>query len=49
MTYDKLQKLKPGATHVYAHGGPGKYLRADELTVYNEDQCTLHYLIELKF
>ena len=47
LTWDKLQKLKPGATYVYAHGGPGKYLREDELCIYREDQCTVRYLIEL--
>lgn len=47
MTWDKLQKTQPGATYVYAHGGPGKYLRADELCIYREDQCTIRYLVEL--
>lgn len=47
MTWNSLQKIKPGATYVYAHGGPGKYLRADELCVYREDQCTIRYLVEL--
>ena len=37
MTWDKLQKTQPGATYVYAHGGSGKYLRADELCIYRED------------
>ena len=48
MTWDKLQKTQPGATYTYAHGGPGKYLRADEVAVYREDQCTIRYLIELQ-
>lgn len=47
MTWDKLQKTQPGATYVYAHGGSGKYLRADELCIYREDQCTIRYLVEL--
>lgn len=47
MTWEKLQKTQPGATYVYAHGGPGKYLRADELCVYREDQCTIRYLVEV--
>ena len=47
MTWNKLQKIQPGATYVYAHGGPGKYLRADELCIYREDQCTIRYLVEL--
>lgn len=46
MTWDKLQKIKPGATHVFAHKGP--YLREDELCIYREDQCTIRYIIELK-
>lgn len=45
MTWDKLQKIKPGATYVYAH--KGQYLREDELCVYREDQCTIRYLVEL--
>ena len=48
MTWDKLQKKQSGATYVYAHGGPGKYLRADELCIYREDQCTIRYLVELR-
>ena len=47
MTWDTLQKKQPGATYVYAHGGPGKYLRADELCIYREDQVTIRYLVEL--
>ena len=35
MTWEKLQKVKPGATHVFAHKGP--YLRENELCVYRED------------
>ena len=46
MTWDKLQKIKPGATHVYAKKGP--YLNEDEYCIYREDQCTIRYLIELK-
>ena len=45
MTWDKLQKIMPGATHVYAH--KGSYLREDEFCIYREDQCTIRYLIEL--
>lgn len=51
MTWDKLQKLQPGATHVYAHkqsaSHPGSWLREDEFCVYREDQCTIRYLVEL--
>ena len=51
MTWDKLQKLKPGATYVFAHkqssSKPGSWLREDELCIYREDQCTIRYLIEL--
>lgn len=46
MTWDKLQKIKPGATYVFAHKGP--YLREDEICIYREDQCTIRYLVELK-
>ena len=45
MTWDKLQKTKPGATYVFAHKGP--YLREDEICIYREDQCTIRYLVEL--
>ena len=48
MNWDKLQKLKSGATCTYAHKGAGGWLRADELCIYREDQCTIRYLIELK-
>ena len=46
MTWDKLQKTKPGATYVFAH--KGAYLRENEICVYREDQCTIRYLIELQ-
>ena len=45
MTWDKPQKIKPGATYVFAHKGP--YLRENEICIYREDQCTIRYLIEL--
>ena len=45
MTWDKLQKIKPGATYVFAH--KGSYLREDEVCIYREDQCTIRYLVEL--
>ena len=45
MTWDKLQKIQPGATYVFAHKGP--YLREDEVCIYREDQCTIRYLVEL--
>ena len=52
MTWDKLQRLKSGSTHVFGHKAstshPGSWLREDELCVYREDQCTIRYLIELK-
>ena len=46
MTWDKLQKIQPGATYVFAH--KGSYLREDEVCIYREDQCTIRYLVELK-
>ena len=45
MTWDKLQKIQPGATYVFAHKGP--YLKEDEVCIYKEDQCTIRYLVEL--
>ena len=45
MTWNKLQKIQPGATYVFAHKGP--YLREDEVCIYREDQCTIRYLVEL--
>lgn len=45
MTWDKLQKIQPGATYVFAH--KGSYLREDEVCIYREDQCTIRYLVEL--
>ena len=47
LNWNKLQKLQPGATYVYAHGGLGYPLRADELCIYREEQCTIRYLVEL--
>ena len=51
LTWDKLQKLMPGATHVYGHKAtsshPGSWLREDEFCIYREDQCTIRYLVEL--
>lgn len=46
LTWDKLQKIKPGATYVYAH--KGSYLKEDEICIYKEDQCTIRYLVELQ-
>lgn len=43
--YESLQKACPGANCLHAHAG--KMLRNDEIIVYKEDQCTIHYLIEL--
>ena len=44
--YDSLQQACPGANCLHAH--EGSMLRNDEIIVYKEDQCTIHYLIELK-
>lgn len=44
--YDKLQKACPGANCLHAHAG--SMLRNDEIIVYKEEQCTIHYLIELR-
>ena len=44
--YEKLQKTCKGANSLHAHAG--KMLRNDEIVVYNESQCTIKYLIEIK-
>ena len=44
--YDLLQRTCPGANCLHAH--EGSMLRNDEIIVYKEEQCTIHYLIELK-
>lgn len=44
--YDSLQQACPGANCLHAH--EGSMLRNDEIIVYKEEQCTIHYLIELK-
>ena len=46
MTWDKLQKIKPNATYVFAH--KGSYLKENEICIYRDDQCTIRYLVELK-
>lgn len=44
--YDTLQRVCPGANCLHAH--EGSMLRNDEIIIYKEEQCTIHYLIELK-
>lgn len=44
--YERLQNACPGANCLHAH--EGLMLRNDEIIVYKEEQCTIHYLIELK-
>lgn len=44
--YDSLRRTCPGANCLHAH--EGSMLRNDEIIVYKEEQCTIHYLIELK-
>lgn len=44
--YNALQHSCPGANCLHAH--EGSMLRNDEIIVYKEEQCTIHYLIELK-
>lgn len=44
--YDSLQRTCPGANCLHAH--EGSMLQNDEIIVYKEEQCTIHYLIELK-
>ena len=50
-TYDYKRLLAdcPGASCLHAHAGMNTgwgALRRDEVTVYNEDQCTIKYLVE---
>lgn len=44
--YNALQRNCPGANCLHAH--EGSMLRNDEIIIYKEEQCTIHYLIELK-
>lgn len=44
--YQKLQQNCPDANCLHAH--EGTMLRNDEIIVYKEEQCTIHYLIELR-
>lgn len=47
--YQKLQADCKGATCLHAHAGMytgWRALRRDEVTVYNEEQCTIKYLVE---
>lgn len=44
--YETLQNACPGANCLHAH--EGNMLRNDEIIVYKEEQCTIHYLIELR-
>lgn len=46
LDYDKLQELKPGANCVHAHADKGM-LRNDEIVVYEEEQTTIKYLVEI--
>ena len=45
MDHEALQRACPGAHCLWAHAG--SMLRADEVIVYREDQCTLRYLVEM--
>lgn len=47
--YKRLLEDCPGASCLHAHAGMNTgwgALRRDEVTVYNEDQCTIKYLVE---
>lgn len=46
MDYKKLRQRDSGANCLHAHAG--SMLRNDEIIVYNEEQCTIKYLVELK-
>ena len=50
MSYEKLQKMCPGANCLHAHAGfhtGWGTLQNDEIIVYKEDQCTIKYLVEI--
>ena len=42
-----LEKACPGAHSLWAHAGKGMLVN-DEIVIYNESQCTIKYLIELR-
>ena len=42
-----LKNAKPDAWHTHAHGGTGM-LQNDEIIVYNENQTTIKYLVEIR-
>lgn len=44
--YEALQQACVGANCLHAH--EGSMLRNDEIIIYKEEQCTIHYLIELR-
>ena len=44
--YAELQKAKPGAHCLHAHAG--RMLKNDEIIVYQEEQTTIQYLVELE-
>ena len=44
--YERLQRSCPGANCLHAHAG--SMLKNDEIIVYNEAQCTIRYLVELR-
>lgn len=46
LDYNKLQQFKAGANCLHAHADRGM-LRNDEIVVYNEEQMTIKYLIEI--
>ena len=45
--YERLQKACPDANCLHAHAG--SMLRNDEIIVYKEEQCTIRYLVELRW
>lgn len=51
LNHDTLQKMCPGSNCLHAHAGANigyTSLKNDEIIVYQEDQCTIKYLVELK-
>ena len=47
LNYDSLQRMCPGAHVLHAYGGTGM-LKRDEIVIYNENQATIKYLVEIR-
>jgi len=47
LNYNSLQNMCLGANVLHAHGGTGM-LKRDEIVIYNENQATIKYLVEIR-